>query len=51
MRGHVTAVMDDLGRASSGVPHTITKGVASSIGLNKESVEMPRQKMSGEKHF
>ena len=46
--GHVTGVMDDQGRASSGVPHTRTKGVASSIGLNKETVEMWQQKMRSE---
>lgn len=37
---HVTAMMDDQGRASSGVPHIETKGVASSIGLNEEDVAM-----------
>lgn len=34
------SVMDDPGRASSGVPHTITKGAASSVGFNEEIAEM-----------
>lgn len=49
LRGRVTMVMDDPAWASSGVPHTITKGVASSIGLNKEAVETYHQKMEGVK--
>lgn len=44
----MTGVMDDPGLASSGVPRTITKGVASSIGLNKETEEMQYQKMRNE---
>lgn len=35
--GHVTGLMDDLGRASPGVPHTVTKGVTISIRLWKYS--------------
>lgn len=40
--GYVMAdsVMDDPGRASSGVHHTTTKGAASSVGFNKETAEM-----------
>lgn len=42
--GRVTGVMDDPGRASSGVPRTVTKGAASSIGLNKEYMAMHRHR-------
>lgn len=38
----MTGMMDDLGQASSGDPHTITKGDVSSTGLNK--VDMPQDK-------
>lgn len=46
--GHVTELMDDRGRASSGVPHTVTKGFQSSTGLNKEDVAMRQQEMGGD---
>lgn len=45
LRGHVTVVMYDPGQASSGAPHTRTKGVASSNRLNKETVEMYRPRL------
>lgn len=39
----MTGMMDDLGQASSGDPHTITKGDVSSTGLNK--VDMIKDKI------
>lgn len=39
------AVMDDPGRASSGVSHTVTKGAVSSVGLNNEALETYHQKI------
>ena len=47
MWGRVTGVTDDPGRASSGVPHTITKEASSSIGVNKETVAMQCHKGGG----
>lgn len=41
----MTVVMYDPGQASPGVPHTRTKGVASSNRLDKETVAMYRQRL------